>query len=157
MESAIRNTYSLCPIPSSFLTPSPRHVQVPATPLWGGGVLSFIGGATLKKEVGGGNPTPGDRSPWGFSKLFQPRCSTSFGCSRHSFTARGPPGTGGCGPMQKTGHQVHGAGLIGWHTLPSSVSPVTVHPWETSLPGLQGCASSPGHQSLRGTELTFTF
>ena len=37
----------------------------------------------------------------GFSKLFQPRGSTSFGCSRHSFTAGGPPGSGGCGPVQR--------------------------------------------------------
>ena len=29
-------------------------------------------------------------SPWGFSKLFQPRGSTSFGCSRRSFSAGGP-------------------------------------------------------------------
>ena len=28
-------------------------------------------------------------SPWGFSKLFLPRSSTSFGCSRSSFTAGG--------------------------------------------------------------------
>ena len=46
-------------------------------------------------------------SPWGFSKLFQPRGSTSFGCSRHSFTAGGPPGSGCCGPLQR------GAGMPG--------------------------------------------
>ena len=34
--------------------------------------------------------------------------------------------------------QVHGTGLIGWHILPSSVSPVTVHPWEPGLPRLRG-------------------
>ena len=89
----------------SFFLPYPitwTHPSSCNTTL-GAGVLSSIGGATLKKAVGGGNPTSGDRSPWGFSKLFQPRCSTSFGCSRHSFTAGGPPGTWGCGPMHKTG------------------------------------------------------
>ena len=40
-------------------------------------------------------------SPRGFSNLFQPRGSTSFGCSRHDFTAGGPPGSGGCGPLQR--------------------------------------------------------
>ena len=40
-------------------------------------------------------------SPQGFSKLFQPRGSTSFGCSRRSFTAGGPPGSEGCGPVQR--------------------------------------------------------
>ena len=58
---------------------------------------------------------------------------------------------GPCGGEQA--HQVHGAGLIGWHTLPSSVSPMTVHPWEPSLPRLQGCDSSPGHQG----EIEMTF
>ena len=48
--------------------------------------------------------------------------------------------------------QVHGAGFIGWHILPSSVSPMTVHPWETSLPRLQGRDSSPGHYGLNGIE-----
>ena len=31
-----------------------------------------------------------------------------------------------------------------------SVSPMTIHPWETSLPRLQRCDSSTGHQGLRG-------
>ena len=49
-------------------------------------------------------------------------------------------------------HLDHGAGLIGWHTLPSSISPLTVHPWETSLLRLQGCDSSSGHYGLNGIE-----
>ena len=40
-------------------------------------------------------------SPRGFSKLFQPRGPTSFRCSRRSFTAGGPPGSGGCGPLPR--------------------------------------------------------
>ena len=37
-----------------------------------------------------GTPSPGDVEPRGFPKLFQPGSSTSFGCSRYSFTAGGP-------------------------------------------------------------------
>ena len=89
VESAKRNTQGLCPIPSSFPIPvSWTHPSSCNTILWS--MLSPIAWATLRKEVGGRIPPPGDRSPWGFSKLFQPRGSTSFGCSRHSFTAGGP-------------------------------------------------------------------
>ena len=82
----------------------------------------------------------------GFSKLLQPRGSTSFGCSRCSLTA------GGCQDLVVVGrcigelaYQVHGAGLISWHILPSSLSPKTVHPRDPSLPRLQGYGSVPDH------------
>ena len=89
VECDRRNTQGLCPIPSSFPIPvSWTHPSSCNTILWS--MLSPIAWATLRKEVGGRIPPPGDRSPWGFSKLFQPRGSTSFGCSRHSFTAGGP-------------------------------------------------------------------
>ena len=46
---------------------------------------------TLRKEVGRWEPHHQETwSPQGFSKLLQPRGSTSFGCSSHSFTAGGP-------------------------------------------------------------------
>ena len=51
----------------------------------------IIGGVTLRKEAGGGNTiTWRHGAQGGFPKLFQPRSSTSFGCSRCSFTAGGP-------------------------------------------------------------------
>ena len=85
-------------------------------------------------------------SQGGFSKLLQPRGSTSFGCSRCSLTA------GGCQDLVVVGrcigelaYQVHGAGLISWHILPSSLSPKTVHPRDLSLPRLQGYGSVPDH------------
>ena len=85
-------------------------------------------------------------SQGGFSKLLQPRGSTSFGCSRCSLTA------GGCQDLVVVGrcigelaYQVHGAGLISWHILPSSLSPKTVHPRDPSLPRLQGYSSVPDH------------
>ena len=88
VECARTNTQGLCPIPSSFLTPvSWTHPSSCNTTLWS--TLAPIAWATLRKETGGGTPPPGDRSPRGFSKLFQPRGSTSFGCSRHSFTVGG--------------------------------------------------------------------
>ena len=107
-----------------------------------GRVLSSIGGATLRKEVGGGNPTTRRKEA---HRAFQ---SSSLPVSLHLEVV---------GPCRgEQAHQIHGAGLIGWHTLPSSVNPMTVHPWEPSLPRLQGCDSSPSHRSLRGIELTFT-
>ena len=41
--------------------------------------------------------------------------------------------------------QVHGAELIGWYILPSSLSPSTVQPWDASLLRLEECDTSPGH------------
>ena len=117
-------------------------------------VLSSIGGMTLRKEAGGGNPNTRRHGTHIFSKLFQPRGSTSFGCSRSSFTA-----SGGCGLMQRGRGSPGPCGRAHWLAhLPqlSSISPMTVHPWETSLPRLQGYDSSPGPQGLRGIELAFT-
>ena len=95
VESAKRNTQGLCPIPSSFLTPVPwTHPSCCNTTL--GRVLSSIGGMTLRKEAGGGNPNTRRHETHIFSKFFQSRGSTSFGCSRNSFTA-----SGGCGLMQR--------------------------------------------------------
>ena len=93
-----------------------------------------------------------------FQSSFSPEAPRSLGSVGIVSLQEGPPGCGGCGPVQKTGsHQVYAAGLIGWHTLPSSISPMTVHPWEPSLPRLQGCDSSPDHQGLRGIESAFSF
>ena len=56
------------------------------------------------------------------------------------------PVSGSCGPVQRgTGMTSPWAGLIGWHILPTSLSPRTVQPSDSSLPRLQGCGSSPGH------------
>ena len=76
-----------------FLLPSlplsPGHIPIPATPLCEGCFNHRWG-----------DPEEGSWrwelhhletwSPGGFSKLLQPSCSTSFGCSRCSFTAGGP-------------------------------------------------------------------
>ena len=143
---------------SFFLPPSPGQTPIPFN-------THSVEGAFIHRwgdgKEGGWRWEPQHQETWsprGFSKLFQPRGSTSFRCSRLSFTAGGPHGSGGCGPLQK------GAGTPGpWgraHWLvyhPSSISPMIVHPWEPSLSRLQGCASSPGHQGLRGTESTFSF
>ena len=76
-----------------FLLPSlslsPGHIPVPATPSGEGAFIHRWG----NPKEGGWRWEPQHQetwSPWGFSKLFQLRASTSFGCSRHSFTAGGP-------------------------------------------------------------------
>ena len=113
---------------SFFLPPSPEQIPVPATPtLWR--VLSSIGGATPRKRLEVGTPTPGDMEPTGFSKLFQPRGSTSFGCSRRSFTAGRSRGSGGSGPLQR------GAGTPG----PRGRAHWLVHP--PQLPQPHDCPS----------------
>ena len=76
-----------------FLLPSlplsPGHISVPATPLCGGCFHHRWG----DPKEGSWRWEPHHLETWnpgGFSKLFQPRGSTSFGCSRCSFTAGGP-------------------------------------------------------------------
>ena len=89
MESAIRNTYSLCPIPSSFLPPSPGDIPIPAIPLYG---MCFHHRWGDPKE-GSWRREPHHLETWspgGFQKLFQPRGARSFGRSRCGFTAGGP-------------------------------------------------------------------
>ena len=54
--------------------------------------------------------------------------------------------SGSCGPVQRgTGTPSPWAGLIGWHILPTSLSPRTLRPRDSRLPRLQGCGSNPGH------------
>ena len=132
-----------------FLLPSlslsPGHIPIPATPLCGGYFNHRWGDP--KEEIWRWELHHLETwSRGGFSKLLQPRGSTSFGCSRCSLTA------GGCQDLVVVGrcigelaYQVHGAGLISWHILPSSLSPKTVHPRDPSLPRLQGYGSVPGH------------
>ena len=135
-------------LPSS--PPSPGHIPVPATPLSGGCFHHRWG----NPKEGGWRLEPQHWEtwrPWGFSKVLQPRGSTSFGCNRHCFTVGGPPGSGGCGPVQR------GAGTPG----PRGRAHWLVHPPQLrqphDSPRLQGCASSPGHQGPRGIELAFSF
>ena len=79
MECARRNSQGVCPIPSyPFALDTTQFLQHQSVD----GAL-IIGGLTLRKEAGAGSP--GD-----FPKLFQPKGSTSFGCSRCSFTTGGP-------------------------------------------------------------------
>ena len=107
-----------------------------------------IGGATPRKEAGGWNPNTGRHGAQG---AFH---SSSSPEAPHPLGAGGPPGSGGCGPVQRgAGTQACGAGLIGRHISPSSVAP-RQSIWE---PRLQGCASSPGHQGLRGIESACSF
>ena len=116
-------------------------------------MLSSVDGR-LRKEAGGRNPTTRRHGAHGvFQSSFSPEAPYPLGAVAVVSLQEDPPGSGGCGPGQRgTGSQVHGAGLTGRHTLPSSVSPMTVHPWETSLPRLQGRDSSPGHYGLNGIE-----
>ena len=91
VECARRNTQGLCPIPSSFL-PYPCLLDTSQFLQHHAVEGAFIHRCGHRKE-GGWRWEPHHQEAWnpgGFSKLFQCRGSTSFGCRRCSFTAGGP-------------------------------------------------------------------
>ena len=73
----------------------------------------IIGGVTLRKEAGGGNPITWKHGAHVFSKLFHPRGSTSFGFNRYSFTA-----SGACGLMQRGAGSPGPCGRARWLAHP---------------------------------------
>ena len=115
-------------------------------------VLWFVGGASLRKEAGGGNTTSRSRGdPVSFHSSSLPAGPPSFGCTRLASAVGGPvwirrlwshaEGT--------RHHRYGGGGLVCWHILPSSLGPVTAQPRDPSLLRLQECHTSPGHRGLR--------
>ena len=120
---------------------SPGHIPIPATPLCGGCFHHRWGDP--KEEAGGGNPITWRHGAQGLSRALPAQTPRPLGVVGVVSLQEGPPGSGGCGPVQRgAGTQACGAGLIGRHISPSSVAP-RQSIWE---PRLQGCASSPGHQ-----------
>ena len=117
-------------------------------------VLSSTGGPTLRKDAGGGKPSTTRHGVHGaFQSSSSPESPPSFGCSRHGFTAGGPTWIWRLWARAEGSRHARSLGQpIGWRVLPSSVSPMTVHPWEPSLPRLQGCDCSPGHCGLNVIE-----
>ena len=112
-----------------------------------------------KEGAGGGNPTTRRHGARGaFQSSSSPEAPRPLGAVGVVPLQEDPLDLEVVGPCRgEQARQVHGAGIIAWHILPSSVSPMTVHPSEPSLPRLQGCASSPGHQGPRGIESAFSF
>ena len=158
VECARGNTQGLCSIPSSFLTPIPWTNPNSCNPtLWR--VLSSTDGVTQKNQPGDGNPNTRRHGAYGvFQSSSSPEAPHPLGAVGIVSLQEDPLGlevVGRCRGEQA--RQVHGAGLIGWYILPSSISPMTVHPWEPSLPRLQGCASSPGHYGLREIQSASSF
>ena len=102
----------LCPgHPSSFLSPMSWTPQVLEHHSVGGAVIT--GGATPRKEGGGGNPvTRRLRAQGAFQSSSGPAAPTSFGCIRQSFASGGP--------------------------MSSPLSPKTISSWAPGLPRLQG-------------------
>ena len=73
-----------------------------------GKVLSSIGGATLRKEAGGGNPTTRRHGAHGaFQSSSSPEAPHPLGAVGVVSLQEDPPGSGGCGLMQR------GAGMPG--------------------------------------------
>ena len=157
VERARRNTKGLCPIPSSFLTPMPwTHPSSCNTTRWK--VLSSTGAATERKEAGGGNLTIRRHGTQGaFQSSSSPEAPHPLGAVGVVSLQEDPPGSGGCGPVQRgAGPQALGAGLVGWHHLPTPLSPDSP-PTGPRLPGLQARGGSPGHQGLKGMESALSF
>ena len=154
VECARRNTQGLNPTPPSSPL-CPGHIPVPAAPLCGGDFHHRWG----DPKEGGWGWEPHHQETWspgGFSS--SPEAPHPLGAVGVVSLQEDPLDLEVVGPCRgEQARQVHGAGLIAWHILPSSISPMTVHPWEPSLPRLQGCASSPGHQGPRGIESAFSF
>ena len=86
-------------------------------------------------------------SPWGFSKLFQPRGSTSFGCSRRSFSAGGPTWIWRLW-VAAEGNRLIRAMRQG--SLAGTSSPAPSAPWQSIL-GKQAC---PGFRDVTAAQVT---
>ena len=141
----------LCLVPSSPLPFTPRRNPSPSKTA-ALRALSSIGGVTLRKEVGGGNPTTrrhGDQVT--FQNSSSPEGGPFFGWTRLGLAFEGPTWIWRlwftCRGDQAL--QVQG-GLICWHVLTSSLSFRTVQPWDPSLLRFQGCDTSPSLQGVRG-------
>ena len=107
----------------------------------------IIGGVTLRKEAGGGNPITWTHGAQGaFHSSSSPEAPHPVGAVGVVSLQEDSPGSGDCGPVQRgTGTPGPWGRVHDRHILPSSFSPKTVLPRDPSLPGLQGCDSSPGH------------
>lgn len=106
--------FLLPPLPFPWTHPSALHHHSVAG--------AYLAGSDPMKEAGGKLTIRRHGAQGPFS--FQPGGSTSFGCSRCSFTAGGPAWIWRLWPVQREqAHQVHGAGLIGWHILPAPSAP----------------------------------
>ena len=107
---------------------------IPATPSQGRGLPS-IGGVTLRKEAGGGNPTTrNQRAPGTFQSSSSPETPPREGVSLFSLQAR-PPGSRGNGLMQRA------AGTPGPQGRRSTWQPPSPAPRHSSL-GTQACSGS---------------
>ena len=131
-------TFLLPPLPLS-----PGHIPVPATPLCGG-CFHYRWG---DPKEGGWKWEPHHQETWspgGFSSSLE--APQPLGAVGVVSLQEDLPGSGGCGPVHR------GTGLPGpwgrahWLAHPFQLpQPKTVHPWDPSLPRLQGCDSSQGH------------
>lgn len=166
VECALRNTQGLClrtssPFPFTAHPPCPDRSQL--LQHRSAEVLSSLGGATVRREAGGGNPTTRRRSAQGkFQSSSSPEAPPSFGCTRLGFCVGGPAGSWRrWARAEGKGHSRSKAGvLIGWHILLSFLLPTAVQLWDPNLLRLQGCDSSLGHRGLRrwmGNFFSFLF
>jgi len=147
MESAGRNTQGLSPIPPAFLTPIPwTHPSSCNTTLWR--VLSPQVGQPQGRRLEVGTPTLGDMEPRGLFIVLPAQ-------RLHILWVQEDPldleVVGWCRGEQA--RRPVGQGSLASTSLPALSAPQQSI-WE---PRLQGCASSPGHQGLRGIESACSF
>ena len=124
VENAKRNTQGLCPIPSSFLTPTSWTNPNSCHPtLWR--VLSSIDGVTVKKEPRDGNPNTTRHGAHGaFQSSSSPEAPHPVGAVGMVSLQEDPLDLEVVGPCRgEQARQVHGAGLIGWYILPAPSAP----------------------------------
>ena len=94
-----RNVPEGSTLPSSFLTLSPGHIPIIATPVE---VAFIIGGVRLRREAGGGNPITWKCGAQGaFQSSSSPEAPHPLGAVGVVLVQGDPPGSGGCGLQQK--------------------------------------------------------
>ena len=124
-----------------------------ATPLCRG--TCPLSGVTLRKEAGGGNPTPGDTGPGALCKALPAQTPHHpLGALDLVLLQEGPTGSGDCGLMQRgTGSPCPPGWGADWLAYPPQrPQPQDSPAWGPSLLRPQGRDASPGPQGPRGTE-----
>ena len=101
----------------------------------------IIGGVTLRKEAGGGNPITWTHGAQGaFHSSSSPEAPHPLGAvgivslRLLQRNCQDLEAVGRCGGEDTP---VHGTGLIDWHILPTSLSPETVHPRHSACLGFR--------------------
>ena len=106
----------------------------------------IIGGVTLRREAGGGNPITWKHGTQGaFQSSSSPEAPHPLGAVGVVSLQEDPPGSGGCGLVYRGTGSPGPRGRASWLAHPPQLPQPQDSPRDPGLPRLQGCGSSPGH------------